>query len=932
MFHSNKITSTVEAQRMEEAKNKTKPWRRWGPYLSERQWGTIREDYSADGSYWDYLPHDHARSRAYRWGEEGIAGISDYEQNLCFSLALWNEKDEMLKERLFGLTGNEGNHGEDVKEYYFYLSNTPSHSYMKYLYKYPQEEYPYAKLVLENKKKRDLPNRGGMEYELLETGVFDENRYFDVFIEYAKKDAEDILIKINVKNHGDKPSKIWVLPTLWFRNIWSWEDDDDIVKPNLSLKSGTTDQQRPLKPKNPSSDQHKVEAIWGKDRKMWFYSQNSSTVLFTENETNSQKLFNKPNLTPYVKDSINDYIVHNMDKAVKATNGTKASAVYYLEVQPLKTETIRLRLTNIELNNSAFDNTFEDIFEKREKEMNDFYDCLCHPSISLDLKEIQKQAFSGMLWSKQFYYYDVKQWLKGDKQNPNPPKERSKTRNKEWQHFVAADVFSMPDKWEYPWFAAWDLAFHAIPFSIIDPEFAKQQLHMLTRECYMHPNGQLPAYEGNFSDVNPPVSAWAALKIYNIEKNIYGNTDIDFLKRMFNKLLLYFTWWVNKKDENSNNIFEGGFLGLDNISVIDRSHPEIQGLSIEQADGTAWMGMFCMNMLQISVELSKTDKTYQDWINKFLQHYFMITDAMNSIGVDKSGLWDDQDNFYYDKWQIEGKEGPLRVRSMVGLIPLYAIEIIDIDVLKPSPPHNFSDIEDNKDLRNQIIWLLKRRKLNKKGQKVSICTVHDKKEEIIGDLEFDLNSAKSIVFSFVDEKRLRLILKTVLDETEFLSPYGIRSLSKIYQNPFSIIYKNENFSIDYNPAESKNNMFGGNSNWRGPVWFPVNFLFIESLFKFHRWLGNDFQIEYPTGSGVLKNLKEIAIDLSKRMTKIFEKDKNNERPVYGTSTKFQKDPEWKDYILFYEYFHGDDGAGIGASHQTGWTGLVAKIIQDSWKY
>ncbi len=898
MFQNTKITTTVEAQRLEDSK----PWRRWGPYLSERQWGTVREDYSADGNYWDYFPHDHARSRAYRWGEDGIAGISDYGQNLCFALSLWNEKDEFLKERLFGLTGNEGNHGEDVKEYYFYLSNTPSHSYMKYLYKYPQEEYPYSKLVLENKKKRDQPNRGGMEYELLDTGVFDENRYFDIFVEYAKKDAEDILIKINVKNHGEKPAKIWVLPTLWFRNIWSW-DDEEKVKPSLNLKAGSPDQHRPCKPNNPSSDQHIVEASWEKDRKMWFYCQNASALLFTENETNTQRLFNQPNTSSYVKDSINEYVVHKIDKAVKEKNGTKASALYFLEVQPGKTETIRLRLSNVEITSSAFDSSFDAVFEKREKEMNDFYDCLCHPGLSL------------------------KEWLKGDKQNPEPPKDRLKARNMEWKHFFAADVFSMPDKWEYPWFAAWDLAFHTIPLSIIDPEFAKQQLHLLTRECYMHPNGQLPAYEGNFSDVNPPVSAWAALKIYNIEKNIYGKTDSDFLKRMFNKLLLYFTWWVNKKDENSNNIFEGGFLGLDNISIIDRSNPGIKGFSIEQADGTAWMGMFCLNMLQISVEISKTDESYQDWTNKFLQHYFMITDAMNSIGVDKSGLWDDQDKFYYDKWQIEGKEGPLRIRSMVGLIPLYAIEIIDIDALKPSAPQNFSDIESHKDLRNQIIWLLKKRELNQKGQKVSICTVRDKQEKE-GDNHLDFNSAKSIVFSFVDEERLRLILKPVLDETEFLSSYGIRSLSKVYQKPFSIVYENENFSMEYNPAESKTNMFGGNSNWRGPIWFPVNFILIESLFKYHRWLGNDFQVEYPTGSGKKKNLKEIAIDLSKRMTRIFEKDENNRRPVFGTSAKFQEDPNWKDYILFYEYFHGDDGAGIGASHQTGWTGLVANMIQN----
>ena len=918
--HNMKISSTSEAQRMDESKNKIKPWMEWGPYLSERQWGTVREDYSPDGSAWDYFSHAQARSRTYRWGEDGIAGISDINQNLCFALSFWNEKDPFIKERLFGLTGPEGNHGEDVKEYYFYLSNTPSHSYMKYLYKYPQQEYPYAKLITENKKKKALPNLGGMEYELMDTGVFDQDKYFDIFVEYAKKDAEDILIKINIVNRGKEAAKLWVLPTLWFRNVWSWTDEK-VEKPNLELKAGSSNKQRPLKPSKPSlqqkeslSVQHTLEATWQKNNKMWFYCQNASTVLFTENETNTQRIYNKPNATPYVKDSMNEYLINKNDKAVKEKTGTKAVAFYWLEVEAGHTETICLRLSKTEIS-SPFGTSFYELFKNREIEMNEFYNCLCHDSVNSDLKEIQRQAFAGMLWNKQFYYYDVKKWLTEGKQGTELLKDRLKGRNKDWKHFSSSDIISMPDKWEYPWFAAWDLAFHAIPFSIIDPEFAKHQLRLLTRETYLHPNGQLPAYEFNFSDVNPPVLAYAALKVYNIEKKIYGKPDRKFLKLMFNKLLLNFTWWVNKKDATGNNLFEGGFLGFDNISIIDRSHHEVEGLTIEQSDGTAWMGMFCLNMLRISIELSKKDDSYQEWASKFLQHYLMIAEAMNSIGSNGNGLWDDEDKFYYDKFRLQGKEHPVQVRSLVGLIPLYAIEIIDLDKL-------------NKDLRNQLVCFLENKKLENKestlkNPNVFLCTIHGRHGHN------PLDPVKIVVLSFVDEERLRHILKRVFDENEFLSPYGIRSLSKVYENnPYSI----SDFSIDYQPAESKNDMFGGNSNWRGPIWFPVNILLIESIMKFYQWLGDDFKIEYPTKSGNLKTLKEIAIDLSKRLTKIFEKDNNNQRPVFGDGDKFQNDPNWNNYILFYEFFHGDNGAGIGASHQTGWTGLVAKLIQNYWNY
>jgi hypothetical protein len=882
---------TQEEKRLEEARTQKAHWRRWGPYLSERQWGTVREDYSPYGTAWDYFTHDQARSRAYRWGEDGIAGVSDNHQRLCFAVALWNGEDPILKERLFGLTGSEGNHGEDVKEYYFYLDNTPTHSYMKYLYKYPQSAFPYAQLVEENRRR----GRGNSEFELLNTGVFADDRYFDVFVEYAKNSPDDILIEISVINRGPEEKTLHLLPTLWFRNTWSW--DESRAKPSIKL----------IKP-NGNGRKIVLEAYHPTLGERWLHCESPSQLLFTENETNYERLFSVGNSFPYVKDGIENYIVHGQKESVNPNQtGTKVSPHYLLKIGAGETKTVRLRLSEFKGLVEPFGDDFETIFQNRKREADEFYKRVCPFPMTEDMQSVQRQAFAGMLWSKQFYNYVVKDWLDGDPACPAPPAGRKHGRNHDWFHLYNDDILSMPDKWEYPWFAAWDLAFHTIPLAMIDPDFAKRQLIQLTREWYMHPNGQIPAYEWAFSDVNPPVHAWAALRIYNIERKMYGQEDRLFLERVFQKLLLNFTWWVNRKDAGGRNIFEGGFLGLDNVGVFDRSAPLPTGGYMEQADGTSWMAMYCLNMLAIALELTKTNPSYEDIASKFYEHFIYIAHAMNKIGGEDMGLWDGEDGFYYDVLHLpDGRHIPLKLRSMVGLIPLFAIETLEPETLKRLPGFKARlewFIENRPDLRQNVACML-------------TCGVGERR-----------------LLSIVDRDKLRQILKKMLDEKEFFGPYGIRGISRFYaENPYIFHLDGVECRVDYEPAESTSGLFGGNSNWRGPVWFPVNFLLVESLQKFHYYLGDDFKVECPTGSGKEMTLWEVATEISHRLMQIFLRDSSNHRPVYGGSEKFQADPHWRDLILFYEYFHGDNGAGLGAGHQTGWTGIVAKLIQQHAEY
>ncbi len=879
---------TSEEKRLEEDSQKKAHWKRWGPYLSERQWGTVREDYSPYGTAWDYFSHEQSRSRAYRWGEDGIGGISDNHQRLCFALALWNGKDQILKERIFGLTGSEGNHGEDVKEYYFYLDSTPTHSYMKYLYKYPHEAFPYAKLVEENKRR----GKHDLEYELINTGVFDDNRYFDIFIEYAKASGDDVLIKITAVNRGPETAALHLLPTLWFRNTWSWNGG---VKPSLS-KTG------------PDKAENRVEANHPTLGNRWLYIENPDEILFTENETNSEKLFGIKNASPYVKDGINDYIVDGKKEAVNAAGtGTKMSAQYAGEIPGGGTKIIRLRLSDSNKLTSPFGQEFEKVFEDRKREADEFYERINPFNAGEESKAVQRQAFAGMLWTKQYYYYVIEDWLKGDPNHPSPPPERRNGRNREWAHLYNDDILSMPDKWEYPWFAAWDLAFHTIPLAIIDPEFAKRQLTLLTREWYMHPNGQIPAYEWAFGDVNPPVHAWAAWRVYNIEKKMYGRKDLRFLESVFQKLLLNFTWWVNRKDREGRNVFEGGFLGLDNIGVFDRSAQLPTGGHIEQADGTSWMGMYCLNMLAIALELAKENPSYEDIASKFYEHFLYIAKAMNLLGGDMDGLWNEEDGFYYDVLHLpDGKHLPMKVRSMVGLIPLFAIQTLEPEVL-----------DSLKGFNGRLAWFIE----NRPDLRENVACMKTK------------GMRERRLLSIVDEGKLRRMLKKMLDESEFFSPYGIRALSRFHKdNPYRFHVNGNEYRVDYEPAESTSGLFGGNSNWRGPIWFPVNYLIIESLQKFHYYLGDDFKVECPTGSGNYMTLWEVAAEISRRLTRIFLTDDQGKRPVFGGTEKFQTDPEWRGYIPFHEYFHGDNGAGIGASHQTGWTGLVAKLIQQTSEY
>ncbi len=867
---------TAEELRLEQSRSRELHWKRWGPYLSERAWGTVREDYSEHGTAWEYLSHDHARSKAYRWNEDGIAGVSDRHQRICFAVSMWNGRDPILKERLFGLTGNEGNHGEDCKECYYYLDSTPTHSYMKYLYKYPQAEFPYARLVEENR----LRGKGEREFELPDTGVFAGGRYFDVFVEYAKGSPEDLLVSITVANRGDADAAIDLLPTVWYRNTWSWSDSGRHRKPLLRAAS--------------ESIVELEEPHYGK---RWLHCEGSPELLFTENETNTARLYGFAN-GAYTKDSINDYVVHGAQDRVNPERvGTKAAALYRLHVPAHGSVTVRLRLTDAK--QAEFGDGFTRVFDARRREANEFYDGVIPRELSADARNVMRQSFGGLLWSKQFYHYVVREWLDGDPAQPAPPEPRRNGRNREWGHLYNADVISMPDKWEYPWYAAWDLAFHCVPLALVDPDFAKEQLMLMVREWYMHPNGQLPAYEWAFGDVNPPVHAWAAWRVYKIEKKRRGKGDRVFLQRIFHKLLLNFTWWVNRKDAEGRNVFQGGFLGLDNIGVFDRSAPLPTGGHLEQADGTGWMAMYSLNLLAIALELAREDPSYEDVASKFWEHFLYIANA-----IQKLGLWDDGDGFFYDLLHLpDNRHVPLKIRSMVGLIPLYAVETLEPELVDRLPG-----------FKRRLEWFVQNRP-DLTGNVACMCTAGQSERRLL---------------SIVNGEQLKRVLRFMLDENEFLSPYGIRALSRVHRDqPYRFHVNGSEHRVDYEPAESSNGLFGGNSNWRGPIWFPVNYLLIESLQKFHHYLGDDFRVEHPTGSGEYHTLWDVSVDLSRRLTRIFTRNGDGGRPVHGGSQLYREDPHWRDLVLFYEYFHGDEGSGVGASHQTGWTGLVAKLLQQS---
>ena len=883
-----------EKKRLEAARTGEKPWKKWGPYLSERQWGTVREDYSENGDAWNYFTHDHARSRAYRWGEDGLAGISDDKQRLCFALALWNGKDPIVKERLFGLTNSEGNHGEDVKEYYFYLDNTPTHAYMKCLYKYPQAAYPYADLVETNRRR----TRNEFEYELLDTGVFNEDRYFDVFVEYAKEAPEDILIKITVCNRGPEAAELHVLPTLWFRNTWaSWEARPG-AKPVLKRIEGPPDTAG-IAATHPTLGAYRL------------YCDRDVPLLFTENDTNNARLFpNFPNASPWVKDGINNYIVHNQLSAVNPDQtGTKVAAHYRLTVGPRQSMTVRLRLTQqvpttqgakTAADSFPFAQAFDETLAARLQEADAFYASITPPSATEDEARITRQALAGMLWSKQYYYLDLDDWLSEHHANIFRG-GRKLIRNRGWFHMVNDSVISMPDKWEYPWYAAWDLAVHTIVLDMVDHDFAREQLDLMLSDLYLHPSGQIPAYEWNFSDVNPPVHAFAVLFNY-VQDEQLESTDVDSLREMFRRLLLNFTWWVNRKDPDGNNVFEGGFLGMDNIGVFDRSAPLPTGGTLEQADGSAWMCFFSQNMLEIALELAKYDPSYQDIAAKFVEHFLWIAAAMDRVGIQEDESWDEEDGFFYDVLRFpDGSVQRIKIRSMVGLLPLCATAVIPPDMTTKFPEFT-KRLEDFLD-RHRFI----------------LANVHP--PNVPG-------AEGRYLLSLCDETKLRRILTRMLDEERFLSPFGIRSLSKWHeQHPYTFDVHGQRHEVKYLPAESDTGMFGGNSNWRGPIWLPVNMLILRGLLQFYLYYGDNFKIECPTGSGCMMNLFEVTMDIGRRLTRIFLKDEKGRRPVYGGAEKFQTDPHWRDYVLFYEYFHGDNGAGLGASHQTGWTGVVAKLIQ-----
>jgi hypothetical protein len=875
---------TQEEFRLQEARRGTSNWRKWGPYLSERQWGTVREDYSKDGNAWDYFSHDQARSRAYHWGEDGLAGISDDKQLLCFSVALWNGRDPILKERLFGLTNSEGNHGEDVKEYYFYLDSTPTHSYMKYLYKYPQAAFPYNDLISNSKRR----NRGDLEYELLDTGVFNGDRYFDVFVEYAKQTPDDLLVQISVCNRGPEPATIHVLPTLWFRNTWTFWSDT----PKPSLREEESKNGFAL-----------VAASHSKLGERYLYCEGNAALMFTENETNNERLFGGHNVSPYVKDGINNCVVEGKRHAVNPEHkGTKAAADYHLNVGAGETATIRLRLSD--LAPAAMGDPFKSfaqIMQARQREADEFYRDIAPERLSKDEALVMRQALAGMLWSKQYFGFDLDKWLEEHGVDQMQPGQRV-IRNSEWFHMVNEHIISMPDKWEYPWFAAWDLAFHAIALSSVDVDFAKEQLDLMLGEFFLHPTGQIPAYEWNFSDVNPPVHAWATIFLYRTEQALKGNGDLEFLKRSFEKLMLNFSWWVNRKDRFGKNLFEGGFLGLDNIGVFDRSAQLPTGGHLEQADGTAWMALFCQNMLEISVEIAANDPFFEPMAVKFADHFLWIAHAMNQVG--SGGMWDEEDGFYYDVLRLpDGSATRLKVRSMVGLLPICATTVIE---------------PWQRDLVPGVTNILRER----------LRRMPELRESIHPTGRGHLGYAERGIAALVNPERLRRILSRMLDENEFLSPFGIRSLSRYHaKHPYIFNTGGQDYRVNYLPAESDTGMFGGNSNWRGPVWMPVNALLIRALMSFYLYYGDSFKIECPTGSGRMMNLFEVSREIANRLTRIFLRDKSGRRPVFGGTEKFQTDSHWKDYVLFYEYFHGDNGAGLGAGHQTGWTGLIAKLIE-----
>ena len=905
---------TPEHVRLQEHDSKQTDWKRWGPYLSERQWGTVREDYSAQGEAWDFFPHDHARSRTYRWGEDGILGICDDRQLLCFALAMWNGQDSIIKERFFGLTGNEGNHGEDVKEYYFYLDSTPTHSYMKALYKYPQAAYPYEQLKQESFN-RDRTQR---EYELLNTGIFEGDRYFDVQVEYAKASADDVLVQISVTNRGPESADFYLLPTLWFRNTWDWEET--ALKPSLSARS-REDGVSIIETNHPELGQQwlycemPLADSTGEDRGVGRWVElgendrsSSSRLLFTENETNKEKLFQVKNKSPYVKDAFHRYLIEEEQTAVNPQQfGTKAAAYYPMRVASGETRVVRLRLAEDSAISDPFGNSFEETLVQRREDADKFYYQLSPFIPQDDLRNVQRQAFAGMMWTKQYYLYDVSRWLEGDPTTISPPTSRIRGRNSHWHHLDSQDILSMPDKWEYPWFAAWDTAFHCIPLAMIDPAFAKQQLDVMTREWYMHPNGQLPAYEWAFSDVNPPVHAWATWRVYKIERKMTGKGDRLFLERLFQKLLLNFTWWVNRKDTEGNNVFEGGFLGLDNIGVFDRSRPLPTGGRLEQADGTSWMAMYCLDMLSISLELALENPVYEDMATKFFEHFIYISEAMNATGEHATQLWDEEDGFFYDVLHLpDMTRFPIKIRSLVGLMPLYAVTTLEPELMDRLPG-----------FKERLEWF----EANRPKLSRNMTTV---------DYE---DGRKRRMLSVVRPDKLWRILAKMLKPHEFLAPTGIRSISRFHKdNPYVFDVEGKEYRVDYEPAESSLGLFGGNSNWRGPVWFPTNYLLIESLQRYHRFFGDEFKIQCPYGEGEAMNLWEVAAKLEKRMIRTFLRDEADNRPVYGDSETFQKDPHWKDYILFYEYFNGDTGEGLGASHQTGWTGLVAKLIHQCYEY
>jgi hypothetical protein len=881
----------MEKKRLQEAKEKKNPWKKWGPYLSERQWGTVREDYSENGDAWNYLTHDQARSRAYRWGEDGLAGISDDKQLLCFALSLWNGNDPIIKERLFGLSNSEGNHGEDVKEYYFYLDSTPTHSYMKYLYKYPHKAYPYEDIVGTNRRR----SRYEPEYELLDTGIFNDNRYFDVFVEYAKDSPEDILIRITVFNRGAEAASLNVVPTLWFRNTWhdnAGEEIPILKQVSLNKTSGV------------------VEASHRDIGKWLFSASGTNDLLFTDNETNISRLAGVPNITPYVKDGINNYIVLGQEDAVNpAKTGTKAAAQYILNIEGGKSKTLNLRLTKtavagkktvIKDANAAFGTGFDDIFKSRIKEADEFYATVIPSSLGADETNVMRQALAGMLWSKQFFNYDVGKWLKEHGVNPSKSRQRE-NRNDRWHHMNNSDIISMPDKWEYPWYAAWDLAFHVTALTLVDEDFGKEQLELMLRADYQHPNGQIPAYEWNFGDVNPPVHAWSTIFTFFLEKATSGKGDIKWLERSFHKLMLNFSWWVNRKDRAGNNAFEGGFLGLDNIGVFDRSSALPTGGYLEQADGTAWMALFCQNMMEISIQLALDNPAYIDISMKLFEHFLWISSSMIRADED-GGMWDEQDGFFYDVLCLPGGGNQrLKVRSMVGLLPLCAVTVYNKELREKYP-----------EVEQQISKFL------------------STKPELTAFIHNPGKPGQNGRFlaSVLNEKNLRRVLTVMLDEKEFLSPYGIRALSRIHgDNPYKIRVGDNEFTVSYLPGDSDNGMFGGNSNWRGPIWMPVNMIIVRALLNYYQYYGNDFLIECPTGSGNKMNLYQVAEEISRRLSAIFLRDNSGQRPVYGNIKKFQEDQNWRDYIQFHEYFHGDTGAGIGASHQTGWTGTIARTMQ-----